>query len=193
VNRTSRDESGREGENEDSQMGATKRGLGEHESRRRRAQETLERYRYLLRTAPPDAIEHAHTEAFAQLTKEERAQVFWELGEELPLAERTVRPGPGQADPNSLARMATRAELRQPGALERVLGGRGMGMDGGSLLSSVAGAVIGGAISHQLFAGLGDASTAEPDEAGSPDEAEFSRGAGQGQHGDVDDDMLDAL
>ena len=33
----------------------------------------VERYRYLLRTAPPETIEAAHHEAFARLTEEQRA------------------------------------------------------------------------------------------------------------------------
>jgi len=43
----------------------------------------LERYRHRLRTAPPDAIEQAHTAAFAQLTHDQRAQVLRELSKEL--------------------------------------------------------------------------------------------------------------
>ena len=91
-------------------------------------QQALARYRYLLRTAPPEAVEQAHTEAFGQLTPAQRAQVLQELREELPPDERGSAST--QADPQSLARMATRAELRQPGTLERALGGRGMGMGG---------------------------------------------------------------
>src|SRR3712207_6947952 len=34
-------------------------------------QQAVERYRYLLRTAPPDKIEEAHAEAFAQLTPQQ--------------------------------------------------------------------------------------------------------------------------
>ena len=41
--------------------------------------QALERYRYLLRTAPPDAIEQVHAEAFATLTSEQRAQVLRDL------------------------------------------------------------------------------------------------------------------
>ena len=118
----------------------------------------LERYRYLLRTAPPEAIEQAHAEAFAQLTPAQRAQVLRELSEQVPPGERTT--GPAQDDPQTLARMATRAEIRQPGTLERAFGGGGGGGGGmgfgGSLLTSVAGGFIGSAIAHELFSGLGD-------------------------------------
>src|SRR5262249_55060926 len=118
-------------------------------------EQAIERYRYLLRTAPPEAIEQAHAEAFAQLTPEQRARVLKELSEGLPPAERANVPA--QPDAQSLARLATRAELRQPGTMERIFGGGGMGMGGmfgGSLLSSIAGGFIGSAIAHQLLGGF---------------------------------------
>jgi len=62
----------------------------------------------------------------------------------------------GGANPQALARVATRAEIRQPGALERVLGPAGGlgfgGMLAGSLLGSVAGTVLGSAIAREFFA-----------------------------------------
>src|SRR6186997_896421 len=111
----------------------------------------VERYRYMLRTAPPETIEQAHAEAFAKLTPEQRRKVLADVSAELPPAERATSD-----DPRSLARMATRAEMRNPGTMERALGGRGggMGMGGmiaGSLLASVAGAFIGTAIADAFF------------------------------------------
>src|SRR5499433_1271985 len=88
-------------------------------------EQAIQRYRYLLRTAPPEAIEQAHAEAFAQLTPEQRAQVLKELSQQLPPGERAAVPA--QPDPQSLARLATRAELKQPGILERTLGPRTVG------------------------------------------------------------------
>lgn len=108
----------------------------------------VERYRYMLRTAPPETVEQAHAEAFAKLTPEQRHRVLTEVGNTVPESERATSD-----DPRSLARMATRAEMRQPGIMERTLGGGGqgggMGMGGiiaGSLLASVAGAFIGTSI-----------------------------------------------
>jgi len=132
-------------------------------------QAALQRYRYLLRTAPPEAIEQAHAEAFAKLTPEQRRQVLAEVGAAVPPAERS-----SSDDPASLARMATRAEMRQPGTMERVLGrsggmGGGIGLGGmiaGGLLASVAGAFVGTAIAEQFFdepdAGAGDPQASEP-------------------------------
>src|SRR3954453_14681573 len=100
----------------------------------------IERYRYLLRTAPPEAIEQTHAEAFAQLTPEQRRQVLDGLSQNLPPQERSDRD-----DPQSLARMATRAELRQPGTLERTFGGGYPGGFGGlmagNFFSTIAGVV----------------------------------------------------
>ena len=44
----------------------------------------VERYRYLLETAPPEAIEQVHAEAFAKLTPEQRRLVFAQLTENAP-------------------------------------------------------------------------------------------------------------
>ena len=119
----------------------------------------VERYRYLLRTAPPDAVEEVHAEAFAKLTPQQRTLVFEELSQNAAAADR-----PSSDDPRTLARSATRSELRQPGFLERTLGsgggaGRGPGlgtMIGGSLLGTVAGVVIGSAIADMVMPGIGD-------------------------------------
>jgi hypothetical protein len=174
-------------------MGFLDRLLGREEPGPRRApgrtapgsdEAAIERYRYLLRTAPPDALEQAHAEAFAQLTPEQRRQVLAEVSAQVPEAERATSD-----DPRSLARMATRAELRQPGTLERTFGaargpggpggpggvGGGVGVGGiiaGSLLASVAGAFVGTAIADSLFDlsdggdGGGDAAAAGGDAGG---------------------------
>ena len=124
----------------------------------------VERYRYMLRTAPPETIEQAHAEAFAKLTPEQRQKVLADVSAELPPSERATSD-----DPRSLARMATRAEMRNPGTMERTLGGGrggGMGMGGmiaGTLLASVAGAFIGTAIADAFLddEGAGDAGAEE--------------------------------
>jgi hypothetical protein len=114
----------------------------------------LERYRYMLRTAPPETIEQAHEEAFAQLTPSQRAQVLRDLSDHLPAHERATAPR--QADPRTLARMATRAEMRQPGFMERTFGGAGggMGMGGmmaGTIFGSLVAGFAGSMIAHQFM------------------------------------------
>lgn len=132
----------------------------------------LERYRYMLRTAPPETVEQAHAEAFAKLTPEQRQKVLADLADEVPPAERAT-----SSDPQALARMATRAEMRNPGTLERSFGGgRGPGMGGmiaGTLLAGVAGAFIGTAIAGALFDDPGlddDLAAEEPVDEGGFDE-----------------------
>lgn len=119
-------------------------------------EQAVERYRYMLRTAPPDAVEQAHAEAFARLTPEQRRMVLDELSREVPESERATSD-----DPKSLARMATRAEMRQPGTMERTFnnvgggtGGGGMSMGGmmaGSFFSSMAGMFVGSMIFNSFF------------------------------------------
>ena len=132
-------------------------------------EQAVERYRYMLRTAPPEAIEQAHEEAFSRLTPEQRRMALDQLAQVTPERDRRYLSD----DPRSLARLATRTEIRQPGMLERLFGGRGygdgrgygggmfgggmgmgMGMGGmlaGSLLASVAGSFIGSAIAENFF------------------------------------------
>jgi hypothetical protein len=111
-------------------------------------EQALERYRYLVRTAPPEAIEQAHEEAFAKLTPEQRGMALRELSAAVPEHERT-----GGDDPRSLARMATRAETSRPGTVERAFGGGG-GM-GGTLLGSFAAAFAGSLVAQSLFSEFG--------------------------------------
>jgi hypothetical protein len=115
-------------------------------------EQALERYRYLVRTAPPDAIEQAHEEAFAKLTPEQRGMALRELSAAVPEHERT-----GGDDPRSLARMATRAETSRPGTVERAFGGGGgmLGGMGGTLLGSFTAAFAGSLVAQSLFSELG--------------------------------------
>src|SRR3954466_3791542 len=87
-------------------------------------EQAIARYQYMLKTAPPETIEQAHAEAFAQLTPEQRRRVLQELSNEIPASEQAAVARAGD-DPQQLARVATRAEIRQPGVMERVFGGMG--------------------------------------------------------------------
>jgi hypothetical protein len=120
-------------------------------------EQAVERYRYLLRTAPPETIEQVHAEAFAKLTEPQRQQVLADLSSSLPAAER-----PAGDDPQSLARAATRAEYTQPGFMERTFGGRSFGggqggpgfgsMLGASMLGTIGGYVVGSALVSAFMA-----------------------------------------
>lgn len=118
-------------------------------------EQAIARYRYMLKTAPPEQIEQAHAEAFGRLTPEQREVVLQQIAAELPAAERPLA-GSANATPQGMARLATRAEIRQPGAMERMFGGSGRpglgGMFAGSLLGSIAGTVLGSMIAREFFA-----------------------------------------
>ena len=53
-------------------------------------QRAIERYRYLLRTAPPETIEEVHREAFARLTDDQRAIIYEELSKGAGTGERPL-------------------------------------------------------------------------------------------------------
>jgi hypothetical protein len=120
-------------------------------------EQALARYRYLLRTAPPEDIEQVHTEAFARLTPAQRAQALNEIAAAVPGHERSALLS-GQGDPRALARVATRAEIREPGFLERTLGGGGGmstgAMIGTSLLGSFVASLAGSLLAQRLMGGF---------------------------------------
>jgi hypothetical protein len=155
-------------------------------------EQALQRYRYMLKTAPPETIEQAHEEAFAKLTPTQRAQALRELAAETPEGERAALAG-GRDDPKSLARLATRAEMRQPGALERIFGstGRGPGMGGGmmggmggTIFGSLAAGFVGSIIAQQFLGSMGDFGLGEGDtseqsgDEGTPDNSGDDSGSG---------------
>ena len=108
-------------------------------------EQALARYRYMLQTAPPEEIERAHEEAFARLTPDQRRQALAALAQVVPPSE--IRGD----DPSSLARTATRAEVRQPGTIERAWGGgAGIGM-GSWFLATLAASFIGTAAAQAFF------------------------------------------
>lgn len=132
----------------------------------REDQAAIEKYKYMLRTAPPQDMERAHAAAFSRLTPQQRALLQAELSDQLPVAERPVSD-----QPQDLARAATRAEVSRPGFMEKILGsssGRsrmagglaaGAGGLGVGLLGGVAGAFIGTALAGPLlegFSGIGE-------------------------------------
>ncbi|MFE5671899.1 hypothetical protein ACFQ58_09870 [Agromyces sp. NPDC056523] len=156
----------------------------------------IERYRYLLRTAPPESIEAVHAEAFAKLTPEQRQQVYRSLAEQAPPGEQLTSD-----DPQSLARAATRQELRQPGSMERAFAGAPAGggaygrggpsfgsMVGSSLLGTVAGVVIGSAIAQAFLPDASSFDAAGADGADGSDADGGDAGAGDAGGGDAGGD-----
>jgi hypothetical protein len=166
-------------------------------------EQAIERYRYLLKTAPPEAIEQAHAEAFARLSPEQRRSVLERLSADAPEYEQGARRSKAD-DPRSLAKMATRAEMRRPGTLERTFGGLGgggqVGFGGllaGSFMSSLAGTVIGSMVARPFFAHdehqhqdlAEDRNGQRPDDASAADDAGDEASADAEMSGDAGDDF----
>jgi hypothetical protein len=148
-------------------------------------EQAVDRYRYLLRTAPPERIEEVHAEAFERLTPEQRRMVYDEFTRTAPAGE-----APRGDDPRSLAQAATRSEIRQPGFMERSLGGMNGGVGGGfgqrqgpsfggmlgaSILGTVAGYVIGSTLMSAFL----------PDPSSFDGGTDASEDAGDGGSGDT--------
>ena len=124
--------------------------------------QAVERYRYLLRTAPPDQLEQAHLEAFERLTPEQRAMVGRDLAVAAP------EEAPASDDPRDLARSATRAELRRPGTLEQTWQRQGAmpGMAGG-FLQTFAAMFLATSVANMMFGGFGMPADGGTGDAGS--------------------------
>jgi hypothetical protein len=151
-------------------------------------QQAIDRYRYMLRTAPPDDIERAHAEAFAQLSPGQRRAVLNELSSQVPRSE-----VPQSDDPHSLARMATRAEMRQPGTMERTFGQMPAGPGlGGMFLATLAGAFVGTAIADSFFGndvGTADAATADGGAADGAAGDQYGDAGSSADYGDAGSDF----
>jgi hypothetical protein len=148
-------------------------------------QQAVERYRYLLRTAPPEELERAHAEAFERLTPEQRDIVRRDLEGAVPATE-----APRSTDPAELARAATRAEMRAPGTLERSFAsGPAAPGFGGSFLQTFAAVFIATSVADALFGGYGypvqptDPGTTDP---GTTDPGTTDASAAEGDTGDWD-------
>jgi hypothetical protein len=152
------------GNNSDEEYRRTTEQVKQASASRSEDEIAVERYRYLLRTAPPETIEQVHEEAFAKLTPEQRTMLFNQLSSDAPAGD-----APLGDDPRSLAVSATRSEVRQPGTMERSLGNVGNGGPGfGSMFaSSLLGSVAGYVIASTLMSAFmpmdfgGDSSTAD--------------------------------
>jgi hypothetical protein len=118
----------------------------------------IARYLYLLGTAPPDAIEQVHADAFRALTEAQRSELLGRIRQALPPYERALAV-PVNGTPIGLARLITRAEMRQPGTVARLFGpGAGAGSVAvSSLLGGIAGAVAASAIAAPFLAGAAPA------------------------------------
>ena len=115
-----------------------------------------------------------------------------QLSASVPEAERAA-VAPGGADPQALARMATRAEVRHPGTMEQTFGrmGGGVGLGGlmaGSFMSTIAGTVIGSMIAQQFFSHeIGF--DADGVDSGHPSDVDVNQDAGDSAADDASGEM----
>jgi len=187
------------GTNSDDQYRETTEKVRAASAARSQDEIAVERYRYLLRTAPPETIEKVHEEAFTNLSPEQRKMLFAQLSADAPRGE-----APKADDAHSLAVSATRSEMHQPGTMEKSLtnvsaangqaGGPAVGaapgfgsMFGSSLLGSIAGYVIASTLMSAFLPGpmAGDTGTSDNSEAGSEGgDSAGDSGAGQDSSGD---------
>ncbi len=88
---------------------------------------------------------------------------------------------PRSDDPQSLARLATRAEMHQPGTMERTFSRMPAGPGlGGMFLSTLAGAFVGSAIYGQMF---GDHDAGQDAAAADQSGADGTQDTGHGDAG----------
>ncbi|MET0773814.1 MAG: hypothetical protein ABWZ82_12070 [Candidatus Limnocylindrales bacterium] len=110
-------------------------------------QEAVDRYRQVARVLPPRDYEEAARQAFERLTPEQRLEFGRYIQQRAHQQGITDFDGDGVddrfQDPAQLARMTARAEQKQPGILEQLIGAVGGGgfggpgqATGGGLLSS---------------------------------------------------------
>ena len=157
-------------------------------------EQAVERYRYMLKTAPPETIEAAHAEAFERLTPEQRKLALSTLARSAPENERAAAEAVSPDDPRAMGRLATRAEMRQPGFLERNFGGGGgMGM-GGSLMTSFAAGFVGSMVAQSFFSSMGgggENNNAADDNAAASNDVDGDQGedGDAADVGDADGDM----
>jgi hypothetical protein len=112
----------------------------------------VRQYRFLLRTAPLDALEAAHVEALSPLPADVRGAVLVAVQEGLVAGGR-LRPD----DVAAVARLLSRGERRSPGGFLRAVDP--------STLGTVAQAVVASEAVFGLFAGYAAWDGAEPEAA----------------------------
>ena len=131
--------------------------------------QTVRQYRFLLRTAPQDALQAAHQEALEHLAADQRALVLSAVRAGLVAGQR-LSPG----DTAAIARLVSIGERRDPRAF--------LDACDPTVLSALADAVISAEAAFGLFAGYAAWDGADP----SPSDAGADQGGRRGRS--LDDD-----
>lgn len=151
--------------------------------------QAMARWRYLLGTAPPEALSEAHARGLESLGEMPRAEVMQRLRAALSALE------PGAMVPSDagvLVRAAARAERRTPGFLERALAADARGRQ---TLAGLAAAVVASSAAAPFLRGFEpglDAGALEdkraPDFEDAPDPPAGPGGHDTDHDGDLDDE-----
>jgi hypothetical protein len=120
----------------------------------------VRQYRYLLRTAPADALEAAHTEAIPRLSEAHQASLLATLRTSLLVGNHLTT-----GDHAKIAHLVTEGERRSPGALLAVLPPE--------VLQNLAATVLDSEASFGLLSGYAGWDGAEPQP---PDDSEWADG-----------------
>jgi hypothetical protein len=107
--------------------------------------EVQQRYRQTLRNAPPQVVEDAHADAFAQLSPDQRREMARRLRAqaaqlEQPYDDPYDYDNDDDEDPRKLARMAQQAEQRNPNVLDQLFGGQPGPLNNPMVKMAIAGA-----------------------------------------------------
>jgi hypothetical protein len=148
--------------------------------------QALERYRYMLKTAPPETIEKAHQEAFDKLR----------LTSDVKCRRRCAgstqsegRPLPRRPWTTALARPGRDARRDPPAWRFERSGGSGMGL-GSSLLSSFAMGFVGSMVANSFFQAMGgfggEEGHSQHDDDGSADNESHDGDSGLADDGGFD-------
>ncbi len=121
----------------------------------------LERYRYMLETAPPRTLERATEQAFAHFTLNQGDKLLSQLAAGASNSERALLKATRGDDTKALAHAATRAEMARPGTMESLFS------SGGSrtgLLSSFALGFLSSAVANDFIDATDDSDADFEDE-----------------------------
>ena len=148
----------------------------------------MARWRYLLGTAPPEALSEAHARGLESLGEMPRAEVMQRLRTALSALE------PGAMVPSDagvLVRAAARAERRTPGFLERALAADARGR---KTLAGLAAAVVASSAAAPFLRASSPGSTRALEDKRAPDLEDAPTpplgpgGQDSGHDGDLDDE-----
>ncbi|GAC1386038.1 MAG: hypothetical protein NVSMB42_06200 [Herpetosiphon sp.] len=88
-------------------------------------QDVQDRYRYMLRNAPPEVVDQAHQQMMQQLSPDQRQQLATQMYQSMPQQNMQQQFDPRQLvqNPQMMGQMMRQTEQQNPGILDQVFGG----------------------------------------------------------------------